>query len=62
MTYNEVGITLRHSLLLIGGAPSPVVRALGEIRPNGTRLIVARDMTSVMLIREICIRTLIVDA
>jgi signal transduction histidine kinase len=52
------GITLRHTLLLLDGARSPIVRSMTDERPDGRRLVVARDMTSVLLIRKIMIRSL----
>jgi signal transduction histidine kinase len=52
------GLTLAHSLALVDGTRSPVVRAMGEVRNDGKCLVVARDMTSVMLIREIIMRSL----
>jgi signal transduction histidine kinase len=56
---NRQGVTLRHTLLLLDGARSPIVRSMTDARPDGRRLVVARDMTSVLLIREIMIRSLV---
>lgn len=62
ITYDRVGCTLRHTLKLRDRKQSPIVRAMGEIRPNGMRLVVARDMTNVLEIREFVVRTLAVGA
>ncbi|MFC5428805.1 sensor histidine kinase [Paraburkholderia denitrificans] len=54
----RTGVTLRHTLLLLDGVRSPIVRSMTDKRPDGRQLVVARDMTSVLLIREIVIRSL----
>lgn len=59
LTYTRKGRTVKHALRLLDGGPSPIVRAMGEVRPSGMRLVVARDMTNVLRIREIVIRTLV---
>lgn len=51
------GVT-RQRLLLQGGHYSPVVQVMASQRPDGSRLVIARDMTSVILIRRIVVRTL----
>jgi signal transduction histidine kinase len=52
--YSENG-----TLSLREDGPTPTMRAMGEARPNGMHLIVARDMTSVFKIREIVVRSLV---
>ncbi|TAM08374.1 MAG: HAMP domain-containing histidine kinase [Paraburkholderia sp.] len=54
----RTGVTLRHTLLLLDGVRSPIVRSMTDKRPDGRQLVVARDMTSVLQIREIVIRSL----
>jgi len=58
LTYTREGSTHAHTLKLRGREVSPVVRAMGEVRPSGMHLVVARDMTSVLRIRQIVVRTL----
>jgi signal transduction histidine kinase len=60
LSFTRDGRTLNHTLKVLDGGPSPIVRAMGEVRPNGMRLVVARDMTNVLRIREVVIRTLVV--
>jgi signal transduction histidine kinase len=62
LAYDRVGSTLKHVLQPDEHSQSPIVRIVGEVRPNGMRLVVARDMTSVLRIREIVVRTLSVGA
>ncbi len=62
ITYDRVGCTLSHTLALRDRVQSPIVRAMGEVRPNGMHLVVARDMTNVLEIREFMVRTLVVGA
>ncbi|RAR51373.1 signal transduction histidine kinase [Paraburkholderia unamae] len=62
LTYTREGSTHAHTMKLLDRDVSPVVRAMGEVRPSGMRLIVARDMTSVLRIRKIVVRTLIAGA
>jgi signal transduction histidine kinase len=62
ISYDRVGCTLKHVLKLHDRKQSPIVRAVGEVRPNGMRLVLARDMTSVLRIREIVVRTLTIGA
>lgn len=59
LAFTREGRTLNHTLRLLDGGPSPIVRAMGEVRPNGMHLVVARDMTNVLRIRELVIRTLV---
>jgi signal transduction histidine kinase len=60
LTFTRAGRTLEHTLQLQSGGPTPIVRAMGELRPNGLRLVVARDMTHVLRIRQFVIRALVV--
>jgi signal transduction histidine kinase len=60
LPYTREGHTLNHTLRLLDGGPSPIVRAMGEVRHSGMHLVVARDMTNVLRIREVVIRTLVV--
>jgi len=53
------GYTLYRSLSLRDAGPAPIMRAMGEVRANGMHLIVARDMTSVLKIREVVLRSLV---
>lgn len=62
LSYDRVGSTLKHVMKPADHAQSPIVRIVGEVRPNGMHLVVARDMTSVLRIREIVVRTLSVGA
>jgi len=62
LTYDRMGSTLKHVLKPDDHSHSPIVRIVGEVRPNGMHLVVARDMTSVLRIREIVVRTLSVGA
>jgi signal transduction histidine kinase len=62
LTYTREGSTHAHTLKLRDREVSPVVRAMGEVRPSGMRLVVARDMTSVLRIRQIVVRTLALGA
>jgi signal transduction histidine kinase len=62
LTYTREGSTHAHTLKLRDVEVSPVVRAMGEVRPSGMRLVVARDMTSVLRIRKIVVRTLSLGA
>ncbi|WP_042338827.1 HAMP domain-containing sensor histidine kinase [Paraburkholderia ferrariae] len=59
LQFRRQGRTIDHNLRLLDGGPSPIVRAMGEVRPNGMHLVVARDMTTVLRIREVVIRTLV---
>jgi signal transduction histidine kinase len=60
LALTRTGRTLEHPLRLLSGGPSPIVRAMGEVRPNGMHLVVARDMSHVLRIRQLVIRTLVV--
>jgi signal transduction histidine kinase len=53
------GYTLHRTLSLRDAGPAPIMRAMGEVRPNGMHLVVARDMTSVLRIREVVVRSLV---
>ncbi|WP_244100072.1 sensor histidine kinase [Burkholderia anthina] len=53
------GTTLNHTLKISGGQIAPVVRAMGEQRPDGDRLVLARDLTHILRIREAIINALV---
>ncbi|MBN3722768.1 sensor histidine kinase [Burkholderia sp. Ac-20379] len=54
------GQTLAHSLKIAGDQIAPVVRAMAELRPNGYRLVLARDLTHILAIRTAIINALVV--
>jgi signal transduction histidine kinase len=62
LTYTREGSTHAHTLQLRDRDVSPIVRAMGEVRPSGLHLVVARDMTSVLRIRKIMMRSLATGA
>jgi signal transduction histidine kinase len=62
LTYTREGSTHAHTLKLRDRDVSPIVRAMGEVRPSGLHLVVARDMTSVLRIRKIMMRALATGA
>ena len=49
---NGDGMTFHHILTLAGSERAPVVRAMAERRENGQTLVVARDPTDILRIRE----------
>jgi signal transduction histidine kinase len=53
------GVTLSHTLQILGGEESPVVRAMAEQRSDGETLVLARDLTHILRIRETIINALI---
>ena len=54
------GVTLaRNSLQTLSGEPSPVVRAMAERRRDGETLVLARDLTHILRIRQTIINALI---
>jgi signal transduction histidine kinase len=53
------GKTLEHSLQVEGGGPAPVVRAMAERRKDGETLLLARDLTPILRIRETIINALV---
>lgn len=57
---DTIGVTLRHTLHLIDGQRSPIVRGMAERRPDGKVLLVARDLTHIIAIRDSIIRALII--
>jgi signal transduction histidine kinase len=59
LSLDRHGYTLYRAPSLSEAGPAPIMRAMGELRPDGTRLIVARDMTSVLRIREVVVRSLV---
>ncbi|WP_414445669.1 sensor histidine kinase [Burkholderia sp. 22PA0106] len=54
------GQTLSHTLKIAGDQVAPVVRAMAETRPNGYRLVLARDLTHILAIRTAIINALVV--
>ena len=56
---NRSGMTLDHSLQAISGERTPVVRAMAERRSDGETLVLARDLTHILRIRETIINALI---
>ncbi|MFX1734136.1 HAMP domain-containing sensor histidine kinase [Paraburkholderia sp. A1RI_3L] len=60
LTFDRNGRTLRHTLKLVDGQQSPIVRAMCERRTNGTILLVARDLTHILKMREAVIRALVI--
>ncbi len=57
---DTIGVTLRHTLHLIDGQQSPIVRGMAERRPDGMVLLVARDLTHIIAIRDSIIRALVI--
>jgi signal transduction histidine kinase len=53
------GVTLHHTLQIEGGEDSPVVRAMAARRGDGETLVLARDLTHILRIRETIINALI---
>jgi signal transduction histidine kinase len=53
------GVTLEHTLQVMCGQPAPVVRAMAERRKDGEILVLARDLTHILRIRETIINALI---
>lgn len=53
------GVTLDHTLNVMGDEQAPVVRAMAERRGDGETLILARDLTHILRIRETIVNALI---
>ncbi|MGA3250776.1 MAG: ATP-binding protein [Paraburkholderia sp.] len=53
------GVTLDHTIWLLDGERAPVVRAMAERRDNGETLVLARDLTHILRIRDTIINALI---
>jgi len=53
------GVTLNHTLQIAGDERAPVVRAMAERRGDGETLVLARDLTHILRIRESIINALI---
>jgi signal transduction histidine kinase len=53
------GVTLDHTIRLLDGERAPVVRAMAERRDNGETLVLARDLTHILRIRDTIINALI---
>ncbi|WP_144154315.1 sensor histidine kinase [Paraburkholderia sp. BCC1885] len=56
---NRLGVTLDHSLQIDGGEAAPVVRAMAERRHDGEVLVLARDLTHILRIRQTIINALV---
>jgi signal transduction histidine kinase len=56
---NRRGVTLEHTLQVMSGQKAPVVRAMAERRSDGEILVLARDLTHILRIRETIINALI---
>ncbi|KVG10013.1 sensor histidine kinase [Burkholderia thailandensis] len=59
LTTYRTGTTLDHTLKIAGDQVAPVVRAMAEVRANGDKLVLARDLTHILRIREAIINALI---
>ena len=59
MPTNRTPVTLDHTLTVNTGERAPVVRAMADRRSDGDVLLVARDLTHIMRIREDLVNTLI---
>ncbi|HEY1999149.1 HAMP domain-containing sensor histidine kinase [Paraburkholderia sp.] len=59
LSANRQGVTLNHTLRMIGDERPPVVRAIAERRDDGETLVLARDLTHILRIRETIINALI---
>lgn len=57
---DTIGVTLSPTLHLIDGQRSPIVRAMAERRPDGKVLLVARDLSHIIAIRDSIIRALMI--
>ncbi|MDE1182470.1 HAMP domain-containing sensor histidine kinase [Paraburkholderia sp.] len=57
---DRVGETLDLALYVPGNEPAPVVRAMAVRRPDGATLVVARELTHILHIRQTIIETVIV--
>ncbi|HLX01275.1 MAG TPA: methyl-accepting chemotaxis protein, partial [Trinickia sp.] len=53
------GVTLNHTLPIEGNSEAPVVRAMAQKRKDGNTLVIARDLTHILRIRETIINALI---
>jgi signal transduction histidine kinase len=58
-TANRKGVTLNHTLPIEGNVEAPVVRAMAQKRKDGNTLVIARDLTHILRIRETIINALI---
>jgi signal transduction histidine kinase len=57
---NRTPVTLYHTLSVDAGERSPVVRVMADQRSDGNVLLVARDLTHIMRIRDDLVNTLII--
>jgi len=53
------GVTLNHTLPIEDTVPLPVVRVMAEHRADGSQLVIARDLTDILRIREDTLNALI---
>ncbi len=53
------GVTLHHTLQVGGGVPLPVVRVMAQQRADGDTLVLGRDLTHILRIRDTIIKALI---
>lgn len=56
---DRTGHTFDRTLTLVPGEPVPVVRAMAELRRNDQELVLARDLTHVLRIRQTMIHALV---
>jgi signal transduction histidine kinase len=56
---NRKGVTLEHTLPIDSGELAPVVRAMAQRRKDGNTLVIARDLTHILRIRETIINALL---
>jgi signal transduction histidine kinase len=56
---DRTGKTLNHTLAIAGDQVPPVVRAMAEQRADGKTLVLARDLTHILRIREAIINALV---
>ncbi|HEV7391303.1 MAG TPA: HAMP domain-containing sensor histidine kinase, partial [Burkholderiales bacterium] len=59
LTEERQGMTLHHTLSIVGSQPAPVVRAMAQRRKNGEILLVANDLTHIFRIREAILNALV---
>lgn len=62
LPFTREGKTLHHTLVLRDREVSPIARVVGVMRPNGMHLVLARDMTNVLSIRQDVVRALTLGA
>jgi signal transduction histidine kinase len=62
MRTDHKGVTLSHTLSLSGTDKAPVVRAMADRRHDGDVLLVARDLTHIIRIRDTILNALLVSS